>query len=117
MAFVATLVYELHPQTEPDAARLLRAELVGRRWQDRHEGERMPANALWIRRTAEPNHTTDDVHAACATDLQKALAAVVGMGKKIGLVRAWVQVTGAGTFGLVGGAAPATPATPAPSNE
>ena len=107
MAFVATLVYELHPQTEPDAARLLRAEMVGRRWQDRHEGERMPANALWIKRTAEPHHTTDDVHAACAADLQKAVAAVAGMGKRIALVRAWVQVTGAGTYGLVPGTAPA----------
>ena len=101
MAFVATLVYELHPQTEPDAAKLLRAEMVGRRWQDRHDGERLPATALWIRLTAEPHHTTDDVHAACAADLHKAVAAVAAMGKRIGLVRAWVQVTGAGTFGLI----------------
>jgi hypothetical protein len=110
MSFIATLVYELHPGTEPDAAKLLRAELVGRRWQDRHEGARMPANALWIKRSAEPEHTTDDVHAACAEDLRKAVAAVTGMGKRIGLVRAWVQVTGAGTFGLV----PLGPPAPLP---
>jgi hypothetical protein len=100
-AFTATLVYELHPQTEPDAARLLRAELVGRRWQDRYEGQRMPATALWSRRTPEQNQTTDDIHALCAADLQKAVAAVAGMGKRIALVRAFIQVTGTGTFGLV----------------
>ena len=101
VAFFATLTYELHPQTEPDAAKLLRAELVGHRWQDRFEGERMPANALWIKRTAEPGQTTDDVHAACGADLHRAVAAVAGMGKKIALVRAWVQVAGGGTFALV----------------
>lgn len=98
--FIATLSYELHPQTEPDAAKLLRAEMVGRRWLDRFEGARLPANTLWIKR-GEPHQTTDDVHAACGEDLHKAVAAVAGMGKKIGLVRAWVQVTGAGTYGLV----------------
>jgi hypothetical protein len=103
MAFIATLAYELHPQTEPDAARLFRAELVGRRWQDRFEGDKMPANALWIRKSGG---TTDDVHAACGDDLHKALAAVAGMGRKIALLRAWVQVTGAGTYGLVPGLGP-----------
>ena len=97
----ATLSYELHPATEPDAAKLLRAELVGRRWQDRWRGERMPATALWIERSSEPHHTTDDVHAACAQDLYKAVAAVGSMGRKLVLLRAWIQVTGAGTFGLV----------------
>jgi hypothetical protein len=103
MAFMVTLAYELHPQTEPDAARLFRAELVGRRWQDRYEGDKMPAGALWIRKSGD---TTDTVYAACADDLRKAAAAVAGMGKKIALLRAWVQVTGAGTFGLVPGLAP-----------
>ena len=74
----------------------------------------MPANALWIKRSAEPQHTTDDVHAACAEDLRKAVAAVTGMGKRIGLVRAWVQVTGAGTFGLVASPSP-PPSTPPPT--
>jgi hypothetical protein len=100
MAFLVTLAYELHPQTEPDAAKLLRAEMVGRRWQERYEGERMPANTLWMRRSGE---TTDAVHAACAEDLRKAIAAVAGMGKRVALVRAWLQVTGAGTFGLIPG--------------
>lgn len=100
MSFIATMSYELHPATEPDAAKLLRAELVGRRWQDRHEGQRMPANTLWIRRSAEPGQTVDDLHAACAEDLHKAVAAVAGMGRKIAVIRAWIQVAGAGTHGL-----------------
>ncbi len=106
MAFFATLAYELHPQTEPDAAKLFRAELVGRRWQERYEGERMPANALWMHRSGA---TTDDVHAACAEDLHKAVAAVAGMGKRIALLRAFLQVTGAGTTGLVPLGTPSQP--------
>lgn len=100
MSFIATLSYELHPGTDPDAAKLLRAELVGHRWQDHHDGRRMPANTLWIRRSAEPHQTTDDVHAACAEDLRKAVAAVAAMGRKIALLRAWIQVAGGGTHGL-----------------
>ena len=61
------------------AAKLLRAELVGRRWQDRQNGEKMPANCLWMARSAEPHHTTDDLHAACAEDLYRAVAAVSGI--------------------------------------
>jgi hypothetical protein len=110
MSFIATLSYELHPATEPDAAKLLRAELVGRRWQDRHEGLKMPANTVWIRRSAEPHQTTDDLHAACAQDLHKAVAAVVATGRKIALLRAWVQVAGAGTCGLVPASPPKTEA-------
>ncbi len=106
MSFLVTLAYELHPQTEPDAAKLLRAELVGRRWQDRHNGEKMPANCLWMARSAEPKQTTDDLQAASAADVYKAVAAVAAMGKKIALLRAWVQVTGSGTHGLI----PGTPA-------
>lgn len=102
-SFTATMSYELHPGTESDAAKLLRAELVGRRWQDRWKGERMPANTVWIHRSAEPEHTTDDVHAACAQDLYKAVAAVAATGRKIALLRAWVQVSGAGTYGPVPG--------------
>jgi hypothetical protein len=115
MAFTATLVYELHPQTDADTAKLFRAELVGRRWQDRYQGDRMPAHSLWIHRSAEPQHTTDDVHAACAEDVLKAVAAVAAMGRKIALLRAWVQVTGAGSFGLIpipGMAPPASPLVP-----
>ncbi len=114
MAFTATLVYELHPQTDADAARLFRAELVGRRWQDRFQGDKMPAHSLWIQRGTETN--TDDAHAACAEDVRRAVATVAGMGKKIALLRAWVQVTGSGTFGLVAVAGlppPASPVAPA----
>jgi hypothetical protein len=105
MWFFVTLAYELHPQTEADAAKLLRAELVGRRWQERHEGERMPANTLWMKRSVEPNQSTDDAHAASVGDLHKALAAVARTGKQIALVRAWVQVTGSGTMSVVPGSA------------
>lgn len=109
--FIATLSYELHPSTDPDAAKLLRAELVGRRWQDRHEGMKMPANTVWIRRSAEPQQSTDDLHAACAADLHAAVAAVARTGRKITLLRAWCQVSGAGTHGLV--PMPPKPDTPA----
>jgi hypothetical protein len=99
--FIATMSYELTPATAPDARKLLRAELVGRRWQDRRDGALMPANTLWIKRAADPEHTTDDVHEACARDLFAAAAAVAAMGREIAVVRAWVQVSGAGTYGLV----------------
>ena len=99
--FIATLSYELTPATAPDARKLLRAELVGRRWQDRCEGALMPAGTVWIRRSAEPEHTTDDVHEACGRDLFAAVAAVAATGRSIALVRAFVQVSGAGTYGLV----------------
>ncbi|XXT18136.1 hypothetical protein WME94_48695 [Sorangium sp. So ce429] len=99
-SFIATMVYELHPDTPPDARKLLRAHLVGRRWQDRHEGAPMPPTAVWIRRSAEDHETTDDLHAACARDLGDAAAAVARAGRPIQVVRAWIQVSGAGTYGL-----------------
>ena len=99
--FIATMSYEVAPSTLPDARKLLRAELVGRRWQDRVDGALMPANTVWIKRAAAPEHTTDDVHEACARDLFAAVAAVAAMGREITLVRSWVQVSGAGTYGLV----------------
>jgi hypothetical protein len=99
--WIATLVYELHPSTEPDARKLLRAELVGRRFQDRLNGQLMPAGSVWIERLGEPGDTTDDIHAACSADLHKAVAAVAATGRKIALVRAYVQVAGTGTFGIV----------------
>src|SRR5690348_3799611 len=96
-SFIATMAYDLHPQTDPDAAKLLRAELVGRRWLDRCEGEKMPANMVWMKRPWDATQTTDTVQAACAQDLWKAVAAVAAMGRKIMVTRAWVQVTGSGT--------------------
>ena len=98
--FIATMSYELSADTAPDARKLLRAELVGRRWQDRCEGALMPANTVWIRRSAAPEHTTDDVHEACGRDLVAAAAAVAATGRSITLLRSWVQVSGAGTYGL-----------------
>jgi hypothetical protein len=105
-SFIASMVYELHPDTAPDAKKLLRAQLVGRRWQDTCEGAAMPSTAVWIRRSAEDSETTDDLHAACARDLHNAVAAVAKTGRAIRLVRAWIQVSGAGTHGL----APLSPA-------
>jgi len=99
--FIASMSYELHSSTLPDARKLLRAELVGRRWQDRYQALPMPAGTVWIRRSAPPEQTTDDVHAACAQDLHAAVAAVARSGRPIRLVRAFIQVSGAGTYGLV----------------
>lgn len=101
MAFVATLAYELDPSTSATAAKLLVAELVGRRYHDRFEGRRMPANTLWIKRNAEPGETVDDLKRKCGVELAAAAAAVARAGLPIRVVRAWAQVTGAGTFGLL----------------
>lgn len=101
MAFVATLTYELDPTTEPEARKLLRAEMCGRRWQDRHEGRLMPAGCLWIRRTAPPGETVDDLKRTCERELRDAAAAVVATGRTLRVRRAWVQVAGAGTWGLL----------------
>ena len=102
MAFIATLVYELDPTTPPEAQKLLRAELVGRRYNDRYEGKRLPANAVWIRRTTGEGETVDDLKLRCGQELGAAVAAVARAGLAIRLVRAWVQVAGAGTYGLLG---------------
>ncbi|WP_437632721.1 hypothetical protein [Sorangium sp. So ce854] len=105
-SFIATMVYELHPDTPPDARKLLRAHLVGRRWQDRHDGAPMPSTAVWIRRSAQDHETTDDLHAACARELGEAAAAVARAGRPIQVTRAWIQVSGAGTYGLAALARP-----------
>ncbi len=110
MAFIATLVYELDPTTPPEAQKLLRAELVGRRYNDRYEGKRLPANAVWIRRTAGDGETVDDLKARCGEELAAAVAAVARAGLAIRLVRAWAQVSGAGTYGLVEVPSPAATA-------
>lgn len=99
--FTATMTYELGPSTESDARKLLRAELVGRRWNDRYDSAPMPANTVWIRRAAGPGENTDHIHAACGRELQEAVAAVARRGLTISLARAWVHVSGAGTFGAV----------------
>jgi hypothetical protein len=98
--FYASMSYELHPTTPPEARKLLRAELVGRKWNDRYKGALMPSSTVWIFRAAGEDDTTDDVHAACVRELRDAAAAVARTGRPIQLVRAWVQVSGAGSIGL-----------------
>ena len=100
MTFFATMVYELDPLTAPDARKLLRAELCGRRWNDRFDGNLMPASALWIQRTAEPGENVDHLKAKCVRELEDAVTAVATK-RPIKLIRAWVQIAGAGTWGLV----------------
>jgi hypothetical protein len=109
--FIATMSYDLHASTAPDARKLMRAELVGRRWKDRsNDGALMPAGTVWIKRSAGPGETVDDLHAACARDLRAAVAAVAATGRDITLVRAWVHVSGSGAYGPV--AVDGSPAKP-----
>ncbi|HEX5632663.1 MAG TPA: hypothetical protein VFX50_05520 [Gemmatimonadales bacterium] len=98
--FYCTMVYDLSADTPPDAQKLLRAELVGRRWHDRVRDRRMPAGGLWIDRKVTDGETTDDVHLSCATDLRDAARAVAATGRPIRVLRAWIQVAGGGTYGL-----------------
>lgn len=97
--FMATMSYDVSPQTPEEARRLLRAELVGRRWQDRCQGAPLPGNTLWIRRAAGPDETTDHLHTACARELVEAAEAVAKRGLTISVTRSWIFVSGAGTYG------------------
>jgi hypothetical protein len=99
--FVATMSYDLEPTTEPEARRRLRAELAARLWLDQCSGARLPSNTVWMKRAAGPGQTVDDVHEACGQDLRDAVQAVARAGLAIGLARAWVQASGAGTYGAV----------------
>ncbi len=99
--FIASMSYELHADTPADARKLLRAELAGRRWLERCNGPLLPAHTVWMQRKAPDDQTTDDVHDACSRELLAAVAAVARSGRKIALLRAFVQVAGAGTYGLV----------------
>lgn len=101
MSFFATLSYELDPLTPPAARKLLRAELVGRRWNDRYEGHLMPSGSLWIKRSAGPGETVDDLTRICERELNEAIAGVRSAGLKLALVRGWVQISGAGTWGII----------------
>lgn len=103
MSFIATVSYELSKDTTDDARRLFRAELVGRRYFDRWEGKRMPETTVWARKTAAEGETVIHLKAQCERDLRAAAAAVSAMRLPIRLVRAWIQVSGAGTFGLIEG--------------
>lgn len=98
--FFVTMSYELHPKTPPEARKLLRAELVGRRWNDRHKAALMPSNTVWISRSVGKDDTTDEVHAACTRDLREAVESVARKGLSIQLVRAWLHISGGGGWGL-----------------
>lgn len=99
--FYVTMSYELHPTTPAEARKLLRAELVGRKWQDRHKTALMPSSTLWILRAAGEDDTTDEVHAACVRELREAASAVARTGRPIQIVRAWLHISGGGGVGLV----------------
>lgn len=101
MSFYATLVYDVDPSASPDARKLLRAELAGRRWQSKHGGRLTPSSAMWMKRSAAPKETTDHLHRACCRELLDAIQAVRARGFPIELLRAWVHVSGAGTFGPI----------------
>lgn len=98
--FFATLVYELDPLTPPPLRKLLRAELAGRRWSDRFDGHLMPDCTLWIRREAGPGEDVNHLKDKCVRELYDAVQAVSAT-QPIKLIRAWVQISGAGTWGLV----------------
>lgn len=100
--FVSTLVYELHPTTEPKATKLFRAELVGRRYKEQWEGQPLPRTALWIRQTLEPEETVDDLRDRVGRDVRAAALAVRRAGLALEVTSAWVHVMGGGTYGLVG---------------
>ncbi len=101
--FVCTMTYQLAADAAPEAAKLLRAELCGRRWHDRVADRPLPNNTVFIQRSAAADATTHDVHDACARDLKGAAEAVARAGLKLGITRAWVHVSGGGSYGLAAG--------------
>jgi hypothetical protein len=115
--FLATMSYELSPATPPEARKLLRAELVGRRWNDRANARLMPASTVWSTRYAADEETVDDVHDACVRELRDAAAAVARTGRPIQVLRAWVHVSGAGTYGLAAAEALALPESGSPGED
>jgi hypothetical protein len=93
--------YEVSADTSDDAKKLLRAELVGRRWRDRERDRIMPRQAVFcVRNVSDDRQTTDTLHTLCATELRDAAAAVARAGLPIRITRAFIHVAGAGTFGL-----------------
>lgn len=99
--FIAMMSYELSKDTEADARKMLRAELVGRRWDDKCKGLPMPAGTVWMRRGAPPGYGVDRLYEDCDTELKEAVAAVQARGLRIALVRGFAFVSGAGTCGLL----------------
>lgn len=98
--FTASMSFELSADTSSQARQLLIAELVGRRWQERIGERRLPRSTLLLRRSLEDQQTTDDLHRLCAVDLRNAARAVVAAGLPLRVLRAFIQVAGAGTYGL-----------------
>ena len=98
--FIASMSYELAADASPTARKLLRAELVGRRWKERLRDRPMPLGCLWIERGAGDDETTDDVHRRCAVDLRDAAQAVTLAGLPLRVLRAFIQVAGGGSYGL-----------------
>ncbi|MFP6685572.1 MAG: hypothetical protein VB934_12700 [Polyangiaceae bacterium] len=98
--FIASMSYELSSATSAVAHKLLRAQLVGRRWQDRCKDRLMPRNTVWMLREGTGKQTTSTIHDDCAEELKDAAEAVAASGHDIEVLRAWIQVSGGGTFGL-----------------
>jgi hypothetical protein len=61
-----------------------------------------------MNRSAADGETTSDVHDACAEDLKQAAEAVATNGQTIKVLRAWIQVSGGGSYGLAPSFYPAT---------
>ncbi len=98
--FIASMSYDLAPDTPPTARKLLRAELAGRRWRDRLKDRPLPRGAVWIERSAKDEETTSDIHDRCCEELREAARAVVRADLPIEVLRAFVQVAGGGSYGL-----------------
>ncbi len=98
--FIATISYDVSPDASQQARRLLHAEMIGRRWQEECNERKMPANTLWSQRTVGAEANTRTVYRDCAEDLKKAVSAVRGTGREIAVRRVWIQVSGAGSFGV-----------------
>jgi len=98
--FTASMSYDLSSGTSGEARKLLSAELAGRRWKRRLRERLMPRNTIWIERSATDEQTTSDLHRICAIELRDAARAVAAAGLPIEVVRAFIQVSGAGSYGL-----------------
>ncbi len=101
--FVCSMTYETHPEVTEADRKWLRAELVGRRWLEHVEGKKLPSNAVFMVRSAGDEETTDDVHEACTRELRAAAQAVRKSGRALTVTRAWIHVSGGGTYGPVAG--------------
>jgi hypothetical protein len=98
--FTASMSYELGADTSAEARKLLLAELAGRRWRDRLKERHLPSQTLVLSRSLDDDQTTNDLHDMCASDLRDAARSVQRMGRAIQVLRAFIQVSGAGTHGL-----------------